>query len=139
MKNGIVLIIVLLLSFSCKSFDYKITSLEQKTLKFDELPFEVKEYLSNPPDPIGDSYKMLILINKNDSTNFSIETVTTWYGPWVDYEKLKDIQKDISYRINQGVPSPYIVFRNKLYIPDRYNILGSKSVFEAIYTEYQLR
>ena len=139
MKNVIVLIIVLLLSFSCKSIDYKITSLEQKTLKFDQLPFEIKEYLSNPPDPIGDSYKILILININDSTNFSLETITTWYGPWVDYEKLKDKQKDISYRINQGVPSPYIVFRNKLYIPDRYNILGSKSVFEAIYTEYQLK
>ena len=82
---------------------------------------------------------MLILINKIDSANFSLETIKTWYGPWVEYEKLTDKQKDISYMINQGVPDPYIVFRNKLYIPDRYNILGSKSVFEAIYTEYQLK
>jgi hypothetical protein len=139
MKNVVVLIIVLLLSFSCKSYDYKITSLEQKNLKYDELPIEVKKYLSNPPDPIGDSYKMLIMVNANDSTNFSLETITTWYGPWVDYEKLKDKQKNKSYRINQGVPSPYIIFKNKLYIPDRFNILGSKSVFKAIYTEYQLK
>ena len=139
MKNVVVLIIVLLLSFSCKSYDYKITSLEQKNLKYDELPIEVKKYLSNPPDPIGDSYKMLIMVNANDSTNFSLETITTWYGPWVDSEKLKDKQKNKSYRINQGVPSPYIIFKNKLYIPDRFNILGSKSVFKAIYTEYQLK
>ena len=138
MKNLIVFI-VLLLSFSCKSLDYKIASLEQKKLKFDELPFEIKEYLTNPFDPIGDSYKMLITININDTARYHLETIKTWYGPWVDYEKLKDKQKNISYRINQGVPSPYIVFRNKLYIPDRYNILDSKSVFEAVYTEYQLK
>jgi hypothetical protein len=139
MKKKFVFIIVLLLCFGCKSFDYKITSLEQKTLKFNELPYKIREYLSNPPDLIGDSYKMLVLIDINDSAIYSLESIKTWYGPWVDYENLKDKQKNVSYRINQGVPEPYIIFKNKLYIPDRYNILGSKSAFEAIYTEYQLK
>jgi hypothetical protein len=139
MKKIFVFIIVLLLCFGCKSFDYKITSLEQKTLKFNELPYKIREYLSNPPDLIGDSYKMLVLIDINDSAFYSLESIKTWYGPWVDYENLKDKQKNVSYRINQGVPEPYIIFKNKLYIPDRYNILGSKSAFEAIYTEYQLK
>jgi len=137
MKNGIVLIIVLLLSFSCKSFDYKITSLEHKTLKFDELPLDVKKYLSNRPK--CEDYDMLLFVNLADSANYREETEKTLTGPWVDYEKIIDKRKKISYRINQGVPSPYIVFRNKLYIPDRYDILCGNSVVEAIYTEHQLK
>ena len=138
MKNLIFILVAVIFS-SCSSYDYKITSLEFKKLNFDELPLEVKEYLSNPPDPIGDSYKMLVLIDLTDSVNYSLETVETCIGPWVNYQKLIDKQKKVSYRINRGVPDPYIVFKNKLYIPDRYNIISVESARKAIYTEYQLK
>ncbi len=82
---------------------------------------------------------MLLFVNLADTATYSLETVGTLIGPWVDYEKLIDKQKNISYRINQGVPSPYIVSQKKLYIPDRFDILCGGSVFEAKYTEYQLK
>ena len=137
MKNIGILIIVLLLCFSCKSYDYKLSNLEHKTLTFDELPFEVKKYLANRPK--SEDYNMLLFVDLADTTNYIEETVGTLTGPWVDYEKVIDKRKDISYRINQGVPPPYIIFRNKLYIPDRYDILCGNSIVEAIYTEYQLK
>ncbi len=133
-------VLLMVIFVSCNSYDYKITSLEQKKLNFGELPVEVKNYLSNPTDPIVDSYKMLVLIDLSDSANYREETVGTLIGPWVNYHKLMDKQKKISYRINRGVPSPYFVFKNKLYISDRYNIIGrKKSAIEAKYTEYQLK
>lgn len=137
MKNVIVLIMVLLLSFSCKSYDYNITSLKKKTLKYEELPFEVKKYLANLPK--CEDYDMFLFVDSADTMNYIEKTVETLTGPWVDYEKIIDKRKDISYRINQGVPSPYIVFRNKLYISDRYDILCGNSIVKAIYTEYQLK
>jgi len=136
MRN-LAIILLAAIFCSCNSYDYKITSLEQKRLKFDELPLEVKRYLSNRPK--CEEYDMLLFVDLADTANYREETVGTLIGPWVDYEKLIDKQKSISYRINQGVPSPYIVFKSKLYIPDRYDILCGGSVFEAMYTEYQLK
>lgn len=134
------LIFLTVVFVSCNLNEYKITRLVQKQLTYYELPLEIKKYLSNPPDPILDSYNDLVLITPKDSTIFSLETIETLVGPWVAYEKLRDKKKKIYYRINQDVPAPFIVFKNKLYIPDRYNILGiKKNTIEAKYTEYQLK
>ncbi len=133
----ILLIIITFIFCSCNFKEYKITRLEHKKLKFDELPTEVHEYLSNCPKCENDD--MLLFVDIADTAIYSLETVGTLIGPWVDYEKLIDKQTDISYQINQGVPSPYIVSNKKLYIPDRFDILCGESVFEAIYTEYQLK
>jgi len=133
----ILFIILTFVFYSCNSNEYKITRLEHKQLKFVELPTEVRKYLSNRPKCEDDD--MLLFVDLADTATYSLETVGTLIGPWVDYEKLIDKQKNISYRINQGVPSPYIVSQNKLFIPDRFNILCGESVFEAIYTEYQLK
>ena len=122
---------------SCRSYDYKLTSLKHKELNFSELPYEVRNYLTNRPK--CEDYDMLLFIDLADTANYHEESVGTFTGPWISYEKLIDKQKNISYRINRGVPAPYIVFKNKLYIADRYDILCGGSVFEAIYTEYQLK
>ena len=135
----LVIIIVAVLFANCTSSNYQIAVLKNKKLCFDELPLKVKEYLSNPPDTIDDSYKGLVLIDLTDSAIFSLETIETWIGPWVAYMKLKDKQKNISYRINQDTPDPFIIFNKRLYIPDRYNILVGGSAYEAVYTEYQLK
>jgi hypothetical protein len=135
----IIFIILTIISSSCNFNEYKVTSLEHKELNFIELPYEVKNYLTNPKDRIGDSYKILVILSLSDSANYSVETVGTFIGPWINYHKLTDKQKNISYRINRGVPSPCILFNNKLYIADRYSILGRESAFEAKYTEYQLK
>lgn len=136
MRNFAIILLAVVFG-SCSSYDYRITSLEQKRLKFDELPLEVKKYLSNRPK--CEDYDMLLFVDLADTANYREETIGTLIGPWVDYEKIIDKQKNISYRINQGVPSPYIIFKNKLYIPDRYNILCGESVLEARYTEYKLK
>jgi len=133
----IILFIFTFIFCSCNFNEYKITRLEHKRLKFDELPSEVQKYLSNRPK--CEDNNMLLFVNLADTATYSLETVGTLIGPWVDYEKLIDKQKNISYRINQGVPSPYIVSQKKLYIPDRFDILCGGSVFEAKYTEYQLK
>lgn len=136
MRYFIVILITIIL-VGCSSYDYKITSLKHKNLNYTELPFEVRKYLSDQPK--CEDYDMLLFVDLSDTANYSVESIKTFTGPWIKYEKLVDKQKNISYRISQDVPSPFIVFQSKLYIPDKYNILCGGSIIEAIYTEYQLK
>jgi len=136
MKKVVAFLFVVLF-VGCSDYDYKITSLNRKVMKYDELPSELKRFLSIRPK--CEDYDMLLFVELADSVSYSLDVIDTWYGPWVDYVKLKDNSKGVSYRINQDIPDPFIILKNKLYIPDRYDILCGGSVFEAIYTEYQLK
>ncbi len=135
-KQAIILIaLVLVLIIICKSCDYRLWMLKSKKLTFNELPFEVKNYLENPTTTTD----LMICISLQDTLIYRLETVKTIIGPWVAYERLIDRKKNVSYRISQTAASPYIIFQNKLYIPDRWYILYEGNAFEAKYTEYELK
>lgn len=125
---------------SCGFSDYKISKLEQKHLNFNELPYEIRNYLTNPPNPIIDSYSLFVIIELSDSIRYSEETVSFLTSSWISYYKLIDKQKNITYRIERDAPIPFIIFKNKLYGADRYDILGlNQNTIQAKYTEYQLK
>lgn len=139
MKHWNFLIIVMLFS-SCNDYDYNINSLKHEKVKFTDLPVEVTQYLRNPTEAQNDIQTMLLELPKEKEKNYRLETVNTRIGPWVAYEKLVDIKKNISYKIDQGVPSPYIVFENKLYVPDRYNIFTTVDDLNSLeFTQYELK
>lgn len=83
----------------------------------------------------------ILFVNESDSSNFKAERVGTIVGPesWISYVKLTDVKNNIVYKIDRNVPTPYIIYKNKLYIPDRYNVLCSDDAKEAIYSEYELK
>lgn len=126
------------LVIALRSCDYRLWMLRNRELTFSELPPEVQTRLSNIPscDP---SIGMFLPINEKDSLNYSLTSVKTFIGPWIKYNKLTDLNKKVVYRIERAAPNPYILFENKLYIPDRYNILCSTNRYKAIYTEYDLK
>ncbi len=107
---------------SCSNYDFNISELKHENLKFSDLPIEMKEFLMQPPEFDYENPSSLILINSKESDRYVLEIVNTRVGPWVDYMKLMDNSNKISYRINQGVPSPFFVFENKLYISNRFYI-----------------
>jgi hypothetical protein len=57
----------------------------------------------------------------------------------VNYTKIVDFKNNIVYRIERTTSEPYIIYKNKLYIPDRYNILGREDAKETVYSEYELK
>lgn len=137
MKYWIFLIIVMLFS-SCNGRNIK--TLKSEKVKFKYLPVEVIHYLRNPTDSQNDIQTMLLELPKGKEKNYRLETVKTWIGPWVAHEKLINIKKDIYYKIDQGVPSPYIIFENKLYVPDRYNIFTTVDDLNSLeFTRYELK
>ncbi len=126
---------------SCSNYDCKISELKQEKLRFAELPIEVKEFLLHPPEFDIENPGSLILIDSAEEERYKLEVkFNKWVSSWVDYVKLIDTKSKTSYRIKQGVPDPYIVFDNKLYIPDRYGIVVVNNNLEEVeFTCYQLK
>jgi len=136
MKHWYFLIIIILFS-SCNGRNIK--TLKSEKVKFKDLPVEITHYLRNPDDYHDDILYMLIELPKGKEMNYKLETVKTWIGPWVAYEKLINVKKNITYKIDQGVPRPYIIFDNKLYVPDRYNIFTVGDINSLEFTRYDLK
>lgn len=137
MRYWIFLIIIMLFS-SCNNRN--INTLKSERVKFKDLPVEIIQYLRNPTDVQNDIQTMLLELPKGKQKKYRLETVKTWIGPWVAYEKLINTEKNISYKIDQGIPSPYIIFENKLYVPDRYNIFTTVDDLNSLeFTMYELK
>ena len=131
-------LIIVLLFCSCNG--QNINTLESEKVNFEDLPEEITHYLKNPTDFQDDLQNMLLELPKGKESEYKLETVKTWIGPWVAHEKLINIKNNTSYKIDQGVPSPYIVFKNKLYIPDRYNIFTIVDDLSLVeFTRYELK
>ena len=138
MPNHKYFIIIVILLSSCN--DNNINTLKQEKVKFNDLPVEVVQYFKNPTDSENDIQAMLLELPKGKEPNYRLETVNTWIGPWVAHEKLINIKKNISYKIDQGVPSPYIVFKGKLYIPNEYNIFTTGDYLKTLeFDRYELK
>ena len=131
-------LIIALLFCGCNG--QNINSLKSEKVNFKDLPEEITHYLKNPTDIQNDIQTMLLELPKGKENEYKLETVRTWIGPWVSHERLINIKNNTFYKINQGVPSPYIIFENKLYIPDRYNIFTTVDDLELlVFTRYELK
>ena len=139
MRN-LILIMSMFVFSSCNEYDFEISDLNYEKLMFSDLPLAVKEFLMQPRNLDNENPSSLVLINPKESNRYILEVVNTLVGPWVDYMKLLDAKNEVSYRINQGVPSPFFIYKNKLYIPDRFNIIFvSEKIEEVEFTCYTLK
>ena len=115
------LTIVIFIIHSC---DYRLWMLKKDTLSYKELPEEIKKCLANKLDSFDLYNNIILFVNESDSSNFKAESISTIFGPksWIADIKIIDIRKNKVYRINREASEPYILFENKLYIPNEYNI-----------------
>ena len=127
---------------SCTYCDCKIESMPYKELTYRELPSDIKKHLSVQNSisrmTIG-SNDDIMLINKSDSDIYRLEYVETIIGPWTECIKLINTPKNIVYRIEQGTPSPFIIYKDKLYIPNKYLGFCNGDYRLAKYREYVLK
>lgn len=123
-----------------RNWDYRLVLLPYKSLTFSELPKEVQASLSvSDYDSICfaiNAKHSLMLVDTNDYNRYTYETVV--FGPWVVYNKIIDTQKANVYRVEQGTPHPYIIYKDKLYIADDFNFIPYHCK-EVKYTEYELK
>ncbi|HMT55029.1 MAG TPA: hypothetical protein PLC27_07685 [Saprospiraceae bacterium] len=124
----------------CSRYDYNISKLKQTKISFDELPDRVKSFYKDPSEFKVSGYDIISLVSLDENENFSLETIDSWIGPWVAYDKLIDGSKNISYRIDYGKPFPYVVFDNKLYLTDKFNVFTTVKDYSTLeFTRYELK
>lgn len=124
------LLLLMVLSVNCSDYDHKISNLEHKKIELEDLPQAVKDFYM---DPSG--YKnggkgvcktdrhYVDLVCLSEYCDYYTEHVLTCFGPFTAYVELIDFGRGMSYRIEQGIPSPFVVHEDKLYIVNQYNIL----------------
>ena len=135
--NGLLILLILFLS-GCN--DRNINTLTNEKVKFKDLPVEITHYLRNPNDYHEDILYDLIELPKGKENKYRLESISTWIGPWESHKELIHLKKNLHYKIDRAVPRPYIVFENKLYVPDRYNIFTTVSdLYELEFIRYQLK
>ena len=105
-----------------------------RTLSYNQLPKEVQRKLVDFSCHLIEEKNRILLCDNNDSNRYRCEEIPFIVG--IDYIKLIDTSNNLVYRIEQGTPLPYIIYKDKLYLADDYNIyMKYKSVK---YFEYEL-
>ena len=109
------------------------------------MPVNVKNFLNNPskykkisPEEYNLGVKDLVCLDGDNL--FELEIIETKVGPWIYCLKLIDLKKKLTYKIEQGTPFPYIIYEDKLYIADRYNLFTAvKNLNDIEFTCYSLK
>ncbi len=138
--NNLIFIVLILVISSCNNYDYKISELAKERIKFIDLPERVQNFYQHSSEFGEENPSLINFACIDKDCNFSLETIDTWYGPWVDYYKLLNQTKKLSYRIDQGTPIPFVVYENKLYLVDKFNIFTNVKDYSIIeFTRYELK
>lgn len=59
-------------------------------------------------------------------------------GPWISSETIIDEVRGIKYKIDTATPSPIIIYHNKLFVPNEYNVLFEGKINKTMFTRYLL-
>lgn len=121
MRKKILLVVIAFLLFGCETNGYKLSKLKREITKFNNLPIEVKQYFYNPEAYKKVDSSVLTFINLDILSRYKIKSVQTNL-PWIYKQILVDIRKNISYEIETETPDPFIIFNNKLYSPNSFNL-----------------
>lgn len=128
-----------LLVIFLNSCSNNIGCLRHERVKFNDLPKEVSHYIENHKEYKTEVPNMLVVLPIEKKKYYKFESIKTWTGPWVSHSEITDLKKNITFELDKGVPSPYIIFEDKLYISSRYNFLTIKYNKDSMYfTKYYL-
>jgi hypothetical protein len=119
--------------FSCTR---NINSLDKQKVHFDELPLAVQDTLIML-STTSDGGETFIIFEKDKYDTKSLE----WKrGPFTDGYMFTDNEKRKKYKINQGVPFPYIIYNNFLYHPLNFNLFTvyRKNIRNEMFMKYAL-
>lgn len=127
--------IVLLVGVMCTSCDRNIDSLPSKEVDYSELPVALQHYLS---DSVKSWPEMTLFVEEDDRKTYKFEDIPTIIGPWTEGRRLRNLKNKTKYKILRGTPGPYILYKNKLYIPNKFLYFVDDEFKKVKYKEYEL-
>src|SRR5690554_5156818 len=146
-KNIKIISLVLIISLysSCNYWARNIQDLEMEKKNFSELPQAVRNIFINPSEfkkvsNQGIVHGYLDLICPKEKNRYELSRKHFFTKSWIAYYVIKDIQQNLEYKIEYGVPFPFIIYSDTLYIQDRYNAMGSNIDYKLLeFTCYALK
>lgn len=118
---------------ACCSCTYNIKDLDNQKVHFDELPLLVQDTLIVLSEQGNRSLDFILLEKESRYDTKMIES-----GPFISGYVLTDNEKGKKYKINNGVPKPYIVYNNFLYHPLEFNVLFINRIKNEVFVKYEL-
>jgi len=133
-KMKYLLLIGIFFLVGCTGYDYRIDKMPSRTLSYKQLPERVQKTVVDWSCHLKDKKNRLLFCDDNDSNKYQTKDVPFIVG--IYYIKLIDTSNNTVYRIEQGTPLPYILYKDKLYIADDFNFFD---FYDSIhYSEYDL-
>jgi hypothetical protein len=131
-----VIVLVLLLGYWIwTNWKIDIDSLDNKSSIFSELPPLVADVYRNTKKYEDKGFDSN-LISLDSLNTYRFEVSTT--GSWTDYYIIVKDQWT-KYKVPYGKASPFVIYDNELFIPDRYNVANNKDAEIASYERYRLK
>ena len=118
--------------FSCTR---NINSLDKQKVHFDELPLAVQDTLIALSEQRNRSLGFVFF----EKDRYDTKSLEWKRGPFTDGFMFTDNEKEKKYKINQGVPRPYIVYNNFLYLPLEFNVLFIDGIKDELFMKYTLK
>ena len=138
MKRTFTFIFISFVAYACTKTSYQVSDLELKNIGFKDLPLEVRQFFELPLALIDTPLIGLQLVCLDSINIYRLESVKSYVGPWIDHNKLTDLKRNISYKIDSSMPSPYVIFDNRLYLTTKYNFFTTvdKSKYSSMGFKY---
>ncbi len=119
--------IVILFSY-CSNNSYNISWMSYKVINFNELPKEVQQVFNELEkyDKFTDKGLNIgtkDLICLDTLSRYELHSIPTKFGPWTKRKELRDIDRDVVYKLKYNTPTPLIIYNNNLYLSTSYNYL----------------
>lgn len=131
-----IVFIVFLVGVMCISCDKKIDNLPSREMKYNELPVALQHYLS---DSVESFPEMFYFVEENDRKVYQFEDIPTIIGPWTKGTMLINLKNNTKYKIARSTPVPYILYKDKLYIPTDDLYFGDDEYKKVKFIVYDLR
>jgi hypothetical protein len=103
--------------FSCT---YNINNLDKQKVHFNELPLSVQDTLIALAEQRNSALWFIFF----EQDRYDTKSLEWKRGPFTDGYEFTDNGKGKKYKINQGVPNPYIIYDNFLYHPVNFNLFS---------------
>ena len=103
-------ILIILLTACTKT--YTLNELDNSIIKYEELPLYVRETIfEHPEDYVEESF---ILLDNCKNYEFHLEKT---FMPWIKKVYIINVPNNIQYEISNYTAIPFIIYKDKLYIP----------------------
>lgn len=122
------------MSYSCT---HNINTLYKQEIGFDSLPAIVQDTLFALSSNGNHTYPDFIFLNQ-DTNRYNPKEVK-WFGSFTDGFKITDNHDKINYRINYGIPYPYIIYNGFLFHSLNYNIFYEPTIRNERFMKYALK